>query len=113
MNRCFEEKLLTVKADGLKLRFHSLSLPTARLVWHCPFVSIFSSGDGQVNGKDFREYLLFRLNGENYESDDHQVENNIRAEKLPEFAGWDAWIEKLKQGLTFEVTIKRDKNRIT
>ncbi|MBQ6232642.1 MAG: HD-GYP domain-containing protein, partial [Clostridia bacterium] len=52
--------------DGLTLAFHSMSLPTARLVWHCPFISVFSSDDGRVNGANFREYMLLRLDGENW-----------------------------------------------
>ena len=38
--------------DGMKITFHTQSLPTARLVWHCPFVSIFTS----ENGCDLRSH---------------------------------------------------------
>ena len=43
--------------DGhtLNISFHSMSLPTARLVWHCPYFSIFSSGNSRINGPEFRE----------------------------------------------------------
>ena len=36
---------------NMQISFHTQSLPTARLVWHCPFVSIYSSKDGSVNGE--------------------------------------------------------------
>ena len=98
--------------DHMTLRFHTMSLPTARLVWHCAFISVFSSADGRVNGKGFREYILLRLDGENWGSDEH-VENNVEVEKGPDFVGWDVWKERNKQGLDCEAVISRDNNRIT
>ena len=35
-----------IRDGGMKLSFHGQSLPTARLVWHCPFVIIYTSADG-------------------------------------------------------------------
>ncbi len=84
--------------DGMTLTFHTMSLPTARLVWHCPFISVFSSADGQVNGEDFREYMLLRLDGESWESDEY-VQNKVQVEQLESFVGWNVWKEKNKQGL--------------
>ena len=98
--------------DGMTLTFHTMSLPTARLVWHCPFISVFSSADGQVNGEDFREYMLLRLDGESWESDEY-VQNKVQVEQLESFVGWNVWKEKNKQGLDCRVTIRRDKHRIT
>ena len=98
--------------DGMTLTFHTMSLPTARLVWHCPYISVFSASDGRMNGKDFREYLLLRLNGESPESDKH-VENNVQVERQAGFEGWDVWKDENKKGLDCTVLIKRDKNVIT
>ena len=98
--------------DRMTLRFHTMSLPTARLVWHCAFLSVFSSADGRVNGRDFREYILLRLDGENWGSDEH-VENRVEVQKGPDFEGWEVWKEKNKLGLDCEVTIRRENNRIT
>ena len=98
--------------DHMALSFHTMSLPTARLVWHCAFISVFSSADGRVNGRGFREYILLRLDGENWGSDEH-VENNVVVEKRPDFVGWDEWKERNKQGLDCVVTIRREKNQIT
>ena len=36
-------------SDGMRVSFHSMSLPTARLVWHCPFAVLYTSDDGQVD----------------------------------------------------------------
>lgn len=98
--------------DNLTLSFHTMSLPTARMVWHCPFLSVFSSDDGQVNGSNFREYILLRLDGENWESDGH-VENKVDIKHEPDFVGWDVWKEENKKGLDCVVTIRRDQNVIT
>ena len=98
--------------DHMALSFHTMSLPTARLVWHCAFISVFSAADGRVNGRDFREYILLRLDGENWGSDEH-VENNVVVEKRPDFVGWDEWKERNRQGLDCVVTIRREKNQIT
>ena len=97
--------------DGLTLAFHSMSLPTARLVWHCPYISVFSSDNGQVDGGRFRECILLRLDGENWESDDY-VENEVQIEKHTDFVGWNEWVERNKQGQDCTVTIRREKNRI-
>ena len=97
--------------DGMTLTFHTMSLPTARLVWHCPFISVFSASDGRVNGADFREYMLLRLDGENWESDEH-VKNKVTVDQKPGFEGWNAWKEKNKQGLDCTVTIRKEENQV-
>ncbi len=96
---------------GMILTFHSQSLPTARMVWHCPFVSVFSSNDAKVNGEGFLEYLLLRLNGENWESDEH-VENKVQFRHTEAFSDWNVWKEKNKEGLDYTVRIERIENKI-
>ena len=96
--------------DAMTLTFHSKSLPTARLVWHCPFISVFSSSDGKVDGKEFREYILLRLDGENWDSE--YADNKVLVKQTAEFESWNAWKDKNKQGLDYTVTIRRDRNRI-
>ena len=98
--------------DGMTLTFHAMSLPTARLVWHCPYISVFSSKDGQVNGEGFREYMLLRLDGENWDSDE-RAENHTSVNRTGEFESWSVWKEKNRQGMDCTVTIQREKNRIT
>ena len=97
--------------NGLTLRFHTMSLPSARLVWHCPFVTVFSSEDGTADGEHFREYQLLRLDGETWESDEH-AENKVQIERRESFEDWNIWKEKNKQGLDCTVTIRREQNRI-
>ena len=97
---------------AMKLRFHAQSLPTARLVWHCPFVSIYTSADGTVNGEGYREFLLLRLDGENWESDEH-VKNDVHIDHTRDFPGWNAWKEANRQGIDCQVAIRREGNRVT
>ena len=98
--------------DGLRLTFHTRSLPTARLIWHCPFISLFTSEDGSVDGAGFREFLLLRLDGENWESDTH-AENEVHIDHTRDFPGWNVWKETNKEGMDCTVTIRRDGNRVT
>ena len=98
--------------DSLEINFRAKSLPTARLIWHCPFVSIFTSDNGQLNGPGFREYALLRLDGENWEPDAF-AENTIQVNKTDDFEGWEAWKENLKKGLDCKVTFKRIGNQVT
>ena len=97
---------------GLKLRFHGTSLPHARLIWHCPFVSVFTSADGRVEGEGFREFVLVRLDGENWESDE-QAENTVIINRSSEFQGWNEWKEALKRGIDCEILVRREGNVIT
>ena len=87
------------------------SLPTARLVWHCPFVSVFTSKDGRVDGEEYQEFMLLRLDGENWESDTH-AENTFQIDHTRAFPGWNDWKKRNKEGMDCVVTIRRDGNRI-
>ena len=98
--------------DSLKLSFHTRSLPTARLIWHCPFILLFTSADGTVGGAGFREFLLLRLDGENWDSDTH-AENDVHIDHTRDFPGWNAWKETNKEGMDCTVNIRREGNRIT
>lgn len=97
--------------DGITLDFHTISYPTARLVWHCPYLCLFSSSDGRVFGNNYREYLMLRLDGEYYTSDE-QVENKVYVKKTEEFKGWDKWKEDNKNGVDCNVIIRREADKI-
>lgn len=108
----------SASTDGIELKnkltvtFHTMSLPTARLVWHCPYVSIFSSADGKVNGPDFHEYALIRLDGENWDSDDYAT-NSFTINKIDDNYDWNTWKAKNKEGMDCSVSLKRKGNTIT
>ena len=98
--------------ENMEVSFHEMSYPTARLVWHCPYVCLFSSSDGQVGGENYREYLLLRINGESW-TPDEKAENAVNVEQTEDFMGWNAWMETNKEGLDCLVRIHRDGNQVT
>lgn len=98
--------------NKLNISFHTMSLPTARLVWHCPYFSLFSSDNGKVNGPDFREYGLVRLDGENWDSADFGS-NKITVNKTDAFVNWDTWKAQNKDGFDCKVSLERNGNTVT
>ena len=98
--------------EDIRLAFRTKSLPSARLVWHCPFIILFTSADGQVEGKDYREFALIRLDGENWHTDDHVV-NETKVWKTDAFPGWEEWKNRLRLGMECRIDIQRDPMVIT
>ncbi len=96
---------------AILLDFHTLSLPSADLVWHCPAVVLFTAEDQQVGGKAYREYALITVNGESSGGGAY-AENNLVMKKSPDFAGWDDWKEKQKAGLECTVRLRKKGNKI-
>ena len=99
-------------ADSMRLTFHTMSLPTARLIWHCPYIVLFRSEDGKVNGKGYREYAVVRLDGENWDNDSG-MKSRIIVNQEEDFGGWEAWKEGNKAGYDCTVKFTREGNRIT
>ena len=98
--------------DGLTLSFHTVSLPTARLIWHCPYVILYHSADGKVNGEDYREYAVVRLDGEDWDKDEN-APSRITVTREDDFAGWEAWKQENKKGLDCTVSFAREGNTVT
>ncbi|MBO4391528.1 MAG: HD domain-containing protein [Lachnospiraceae bacterium] len=90
----------------LKLMFHTMSLPGAYMVWNCPYIVLFSSEDGTVYGKDYREYALIKLYGEN-EGAEEYAGNTMTMKKKADFSGWDDWKNRNKKGFECEITFVR------
>ncbi len=99
-------------SDGMRILFHSMSLPTASLVWHCPYIVLYYSEDGKVGGKGYREYTIIKLNGEN-EGDDSYSENTFTMKKSESFPGWDDWKETNLKGMEFEIGFLKKKEKIS
>ena len=97
--------------DGMKITFHTMSLSTARLIWHCPFIDLFYSDDRKIEGENYREFALIRLDGESWETDE-KAENKMRYSLTDEFKGWDDWKERNKQGLECTVTFEQNGDTI-
>lgn len=102
---------ITVK-DGMKIKFHSKSLPTARLIWHCPFVVLFYSENGRIDGNKYQEFGLIRFDGENWESE-FLDGIKIMINKTENFEGWNAWKTANKNGIECTVSFKRSGNTVT
>ena len=96
--------------DRLKITFHSKSLPTARLIWHCPFFVIYSSKDGKVNGEDYLEYALIRLDGESWDSGSVS-DNNLIVDRH-DFEGWEEWKKANREGYECSATFERNDRKI-
>ncbi|MBE5912375.1 HD domain-containing phosphohydrolase [Pseudobutyrivibrio sp.] len=97
--------------DEITLRFHTMSLPSANLVWHCPYVVIYYADDKQHRGLGYKEYGLIKFNGEGT-GDERYAENNFFMKKEEKFPGWDVWKQTNKNGMECTVTIKRTGNKI-
>ena len=108
----------TAATDGVALTgsmeidFHTKSLPTARLIWHCPFVCIFTSSNGKVTDEDYREFALVRLDGEVWETGGF-ASNDVIINKNESFDGWDNWKKLNRDGMYCHVSILRDGKTIT
>ncbi|MBP0977917.1 MAG: HD-GYP domain-containing protein [Oscillospiraceae bacterium] len=98
--------------DGMKIAFHTMSLPTARLVWHCPFAVLYTSDDGRLGGDNYRELTVLRLDGEGWEEDE-LAENQVSVSKLNSFTDWNDWKAKNRSGLDCELTYRTEKGKIT
>ena len=97
---------------GMQITFKAMSLPSARLVWHCPSVDIFTSDDGKSGGADYRDIVLMRLDGEMGEYDP-SCENKLIVNKNDSFEGWDEWKRICKEGFDCTVTFGFKNNTIT
>ena len=97
--------------DWTQIKFHSMSLPSASLVWDCPYIVIFSSDDRKVKGKGYHEYALIKLNGENENSNEY-AENRFTMKKTEAFTSWEDWKRLNKDGVEYEVVFLRKGNRI-
>ena len=99
--------------DGMELRFHTMSLPTARLVWHTAFIDIFYSDDRLVNGPNYTEFALIRLDGEYWDDSHGMAENKIEVVKRDPFTDWEDWKALNKKGMDCAVRFLRRGNTVT
>ena len=98
--------------DGLRLAFHSKTLPSANLVSSCPYVIIYTADDGRVHGKNYRECACIRLDGEDVTEGEHE-KNTLEVIRGDNFDGWDAWKTLNKKGFECEVEFKRRRNKVS
>lgn len=95
----------TLITDGLNCEFHTMSLPAANFIWNCPYIVIYSSDDGQVDGQNYLEYALVQMTGE-LKSDSTLATNDPVVKKTREFKNWDTWKEKNKKGMECHISFR-------
>ncbi|MBB5224678.1 diguanylate cyclase [Treponema ruminis] len=98
--------------ERLKLYFHAQSLPDANLVWHCPYVLLYYSDDQKVYGKNYREFALIKLDGEENGSSDAAT-NTFIMRRTENFKSWDTWEEQNKAGYECHIEFFKDGNEVT
>ncbi len=102
--------------DGMRLFFHTQSMPAANLVVHCAHIVLFSSDDGTAEGKNYVEFACIRMDGEDATNEkatlDGTSPNKLTVHRSDDFAGWDAWKDQNKKGLDYEIDIRRRRNKI-
>ncbi len=96
----------------VRLAFYTMTLPGAELVWNCPYVLLFTSDDGQVNGANYKEYALIKLNGENNVTEEFAL-NKFRMKKSRDFPGWEKWKSVNLEGMECKVELSKKSNSIT
>ena len=89
-----------------------LMIDNYSFVLHCPYIVLYYSDDKKVNGTNYREFALIRLDGESWNMDS-SADNKIFVYKDQDFRDWDAWKKKNKEGVDCEVTIAMEGNLIT
>lgn len=97
--------------ESICLDFHTMSLPSASLAWHCPYILIYHSDDGRVFGKNYEEYELIKLNGE-CTTDKEYASNHFDMSKTDEFPGWESWKTTNKRGKECQVEILNKNGKI-
>ena len=97
--------------DGVRLAFHTKSLPASYLVSNCPYVLLYTSDDGKYPGKNYRELACIRLDGEDV-TDDETAQNELTVSRGETFPGWDAWKQNNRNGYESEVLLIRRRNKV-
>ena len=97
--------------NKLRLKFHTMSLAAANFIWHCPYVVIYSSDDGEIDGEGYHEYALIKINGESDIKKEY-ADNNLIMKKRDRFPGWEEWKRRNKDGMECEILISKKGNSI-
>ena len=99
-------------SEGMELIFHTMTLPTATLVWNCPFLVFFKSRNHLVHGPAYEELAIVRLDGESVESGG-KARSTTEMQEGEDFEDWEKWKEINKKGFESKVLFRRFGNRIT
>ncbi len=93
----------------MDIRFHTKSLPSSRRIWHCPIICLFISDDGTIDGPNYQELALARLDGEVW-NEDEEIINSNSISTGDDFGNWSIWKQKNKAGVDCEVSLSHQKD---
>ncbi len=105
------ESLPVALSDGMRMDLRVRSLPTASLIWHCPYILVFSSGNGRTDSEDYKEICCVRFDGEDA-TRNGTAQNEITVKRGDAFESWDKWKNLNKKGYESEIRFFRRRNRI-
>lgn len=94
----------------LTISYNNVSMEDADKNWHTPSVVLFSSEDGRVGGRGYKEYCLTRSDayGIRTMADAYQYES----QHLSEWNTWEEWIDRNKKGTKCNVMAVRYKQYV-
>lgn len=98
-------------ADGIDVTFRTMSLPSSERIWHCPIICMFTSDDGKIGGKNYKEVALVRLDGESW-SEHSEISNNAEVRRGATFENWSVWLNKNKEGVYCTFSVQHEENKI-
>ncbi len=97
--------------DGLRIAFHTQTLPYSNHIWDCPHVMLYTVPEGKEDTSDYTIKSCIRFDGEEI-GDVDRSSVVIEAKRNENFEGWDAWKEYNKAGAECEILFERKRNRI-
>lgn len=103
-----EGVLIEGKVD---ISFHTMSLPAARRIWHCPIIVFFTSENGKIYGPGYREFALVRFDGESWEEDKVAC-NELEVSFGESFVNWEEWKAINKEGVDCTIHMERKEDII-
>ncbi|MCR5596056.1 MAG: HD-GYP domain-containing protein [Lachnospiraceae bacterium] len=95
--------------DGTNISFHTKTFPYASLVWHCPYINLYTS----YKGNDHYDLALIRLDGEVTVDGSLCKERKSIINKTGDFESWDVWKEKNKEGFDCNVSFFKKSSYVT
>ncbi len=98
--------------DKMNIFFHTQNLPDANLVWHCPYILLYYSDDKIPFGKNYREYAMIKLDGEDNAGNEF-ADNNIIVRKTEDFSTWEEWEAQNRTGYECQIEFFKKGNQIT
>jgi len=104
-------KLGEVTDSAFKTCFDSRTNEDSEFIWETPAIIIYSSEDGELLGPNYEDLAVIRSAGYSWRAGSALFDETtlIRSDS---FENWNNWLDKNKEGLKYNISVKRDKNII-